>query len=318
MKLKRPKISKKKIAIFSVFVFIATIFWFLDALNREYTTKIEYPIEFFNFPEDVSITSNYPKYLSVTIKAHGFDIIGKKNISNPFQIDIKKLSVIDKTDRSKLIISLRKISDDLFPKIQNIEIVHIVPESIILTTSKISSKKVPIKLNINYTAKMLYMQSGDIQILPDSITISGPDKILSKLSEVETVPMGYKNLNDTLTEKIQLKKISNVNFSKKIVNIILPIEKYTENEIKIPVEIINCPDSLKLITFPNEVKLTYKIGLSRYKTIGEFNFKAVVDFLQATEKNKEKILVQLTKQPDYLQSVKISPEYLEYIIEKAE
>ena len=318
MKLRRPKISKKKIAIFSVFVFIATIFWFLDALNREYTTKIEYPIEFINFPEDVSITSNYPQYLSVTIKAHGFDIIGKKNISNPFKIDIKKLSVIDKTDRSKLIISLRKISDDLFPKIQNIEIVHIVPESIILTTSKISSKKVPIKLNINYTAKMLYMQSGDIQILPDSIKISGPDKILSKLSEIETVPMSYENLDDTLTEKIQLKKISNVNFSNKVVNIILPIEKYTENEINIPVEIINCPDTLKLITFPNEVKLTYKIGLSRYKSIGEFNFKAVVDFAQATEKNKEKILVQLTKQPDYLQSVKISPEYLEYLIEKAE
>ena len=140
----------------------------------------------------------------------------------------------------------------------------------------------------------------------------------SKLSIIETVPVSYENLDDTLTEKVQLKKINNVNFSKKTVSIILPIEKYTENEIKIPVEIINCPDSLKLITFPNEVKLTYKIGLSRYKTIGGLNFKAVVDFLDAAGKNKEKIQVQLIKQAEYLQSVKISPEYLEYIIEKAE
>ena len=152
-----------------------------------------------------------------------------------------------------------------------------------------------IKLGLNFDNRRykfddLFVGYADSsQIIPDSITISGPDKILSKLSEIETVPMSYENLDDTLTEKIQLKKISNINFSKKIVNIILPIEKYTENEIKIPVEIINCPDSLKLIIFPNEVKLTYKIGLSRYKTIGEFNFKAVVDFSQATEKNKEKI-----------------------------
>jgi len=318
MKLKRPKISKKKIAIFSVFIFIATIFWFLDALNREYTTKINYPVELYNFPEELSITSSYPEKLTVTVKAHGFDLLGKFNIEKPVRINVKELSVKDKLDNSKLIISLKKISDDLFPKTTGIEIVQIYPETIILSTKKLLSKKVPVKLNIIFTTETLYMQSGDIKMIPDSIRVSGSEKMLSEFNEAETVLRNFKNLNDTLTENIQLKKVNNLKYSEDKVKIILPIDKYTENDIKIPVKIINCPDSLKIITFPNEIKLTYKIGLSMYNAIGKNDFEVVIDFLEIDRERKEKIQVRLTKQPNHLQSVKISPEYLEYIIEKAE
>lgn len=315
MKLKRPKISKKKIAIFSVFVFIATIFWFLDALNRQYITKIEYPIELYNLPEDVSITSDYPQIITVTIKAYGFDIVGKIKKSELIKIDVKNLSVKDKNDNTKLIISLSKVYNNFFPKIPEIEIFNIYPETIILETTKISSKKVPIKLNINFKTKNLHLQSGEIQLIPDSINISGSDKLLSKLSHVETMQHNYKDLSDTLKEKIKLKKINNLNFSEETVNIIIPIDKYTENEIKIPVHIINCPENLKVITFPNEITVTYKIALSKYKTIGKDDFTAIVDYSKI---NKEKIQVRLIEQPDYLKSVKIFPEYLEYIIEKSE
>ncbi|MCF6366001.1 MAG: hypothetical protein L3J35_07335 [Bacteroidales bacterium] len=318
MKFKRPKISKKKIIIFSVFVFIAAIFWFLDALNREYTTKIEYPIELYNFPKELSVTSNYPEKLNVTVRAYGFDILGKINIVNPLKINVEDLSVKDKLDNSKLVISLKKISDDFFPKTTGIEIIQIHPEIIVLSTKKLLSKKVPVKLNINFTTETLYMQSGHIEIIPDSIKVSGSEKMLSNYDEAETVFKNYKNLNDTLTENIQLKTVNNLKFSKDKVKIILPVDKYTENDIKIPVKVINCPDSLKIVTFPNEISLTYKIGLSRYNEVGGNDFEVVVDYLQIKGKNKEKIQVLLTKQPNHLQSVKISPEYLEYIIEKAE
>lgn len=318
MKIKKPKISKKKIAIFSVFVVIATIFWFLNALNREYTTKIEYPAEFYNFPENISSSVSVPDRLTVNVKAYGFDILWKLNILNPVKINVKKHAVKDKSDKSKMIINTSKFSDELFPGLTKIEIISIKPETIVFSTNKISSKKVPVKLDINFNGKPLYMQSGDIKANPDSIIIYGSSENLSKINYVETLKMNYKDLDDTLRNKVLLKKIKNINFSKNNINIIIPIEKYTESTSLVPVNVINCPDSLRIITFPKEIKITYKVTLSRYSSIHKDNFILTVDYAEIESNKPEKLKIILNEYPKDLGRVKFSPEYVEYIIEKAE
>ena len=318
MKIKKSKISKKKIVIFSVFIVIATIFWFLNALNKEYTTKIEYPAEFYNLPENISSVVSVPDRLTVTIKGLGFDILWKLNISNPIKIDVSKNGVKDKSDKSKLIINSSKFSDELFPNLTNIEIISIKPETIIFSTNKISSKKVPVKIDINFNSKPLFMQSGDIKTTPDSITIYGSDINISKINYVETVKKDFKDLDDTLRKQIFLKKITNINFSSNTLNIIIPIEKYTENTSLVPVKVINSPDSLIVITFPKEIKVTYKVTLSRYKSVNKSNFVLTADFAEIESNKPEKLQITLSKYPAGLSSVKFSPEYVEYIIEKFE
>jgi len=316
MDKRKLKISKKKIVIFSVFVFVATIFWFLDALNREYTTKINYPIEFYNFPKDVLINSKYPKELSVTMKAHGFDIIGKLNISNPIKVDVSKLSIKDKSDNLKLVLSLNKVSGNLFPGLNNIEIINIEPEIIIFKAIKVSTKKVPVKLNIDFSTSDLYMQSGKIIISPDSISVSGQKKELQKIIYIETKLSKFEELEDTLKTRVDLKRINNINFSDNNVSIILPIEKYTENEITVSVKVVNCPDTVNMVTFPNEVKLAYKVALSKYNIVNNNDFVVVADYLQL--EGKDKIHIEVKEYPKYIKSLKVYPEYLEYIIKKLE
>lgn len=317
MNYKRLKISQKKIVIFSVFVFVATIFWFLDALNREYTTKINYPIEFYNFPKDVLINSKYPNKLSVTLKAHGFDLIGKMNISNAVKVDVSKMAKKDKTDNQKLILSLKKVSANLFPDLTNAEIVNIEPEVVIFKAVKVSTKQVPVKLNIDFSTTDLYMQSGEITITPKNIEVSGQEKELKKIKYVETKTIKFENLDDTLKAKIQLKKIDNINFSENVVSIILPIEKFTENEVIVPVKNINCPDSVTMVTFPNEVNISYKVALSKYNFVNKNDFIIVANYKQVIGK-KEKIHVEVKDYPKFIKSLKVNPEYLEYIIKKKE
>jgi len=317
MDKKRLKISKQKIAIFSVFVFVATIFWFLDALNREYTTKINYPVTFYNLPKDVLINSKYPKELSVTIKAHGFDIIGKMNVSKPVKVNVSKYAIKDKIDNLKLSLSLNKISNDLFPELNNIEIINIEPEVVVFKVVKISEKKVPVKLKIDFTTSDLFMQSGKVLVSPDIITVSGQKKDLQKLSFVETKLEKFKELKDTLKVNVKLKEIPNVKFSQDFVSIVLPIEKFTENEINVSIKVINCPDSINLVTFPNEVKLAYKVALSKFNFVSENDFIVVADYKQV-EDNKEKIHIEIKEYPEYIKSLKVYPEYLGYIVKKQE
>ena len=233
MKILKPKISKKKIMIFSVFVFIATIFWFLNALNKEYITKIDYPISFYNFPKNVISPDATPEALSVSINANGFDILWKFGISTPLKINVLKYAVKDKSDNRKLTITTNKLSDDLFPDITGIKIISIKPETIIFETKNILSRKVPVKLNISFSTKELYMQSGPIKFSPDSVIIYAAKEEIINHKFVESEIKNFKELNDSLFIKVKLKKIKNSNFSKNEIDIIIPIEKYTEKTTNI-------------------------------------------------------------------------------------
>ena len=180
-----------------------------------------------------------------------------------------------------------------------------------------STKKVPVKLKLDFSTTDLHMQSGKISITPKSIEVSGTKKELKNIKYVETEYSKFENLEDTLKAKLQLKKIDNINFSEDFVSIVLPIEKFTENEVTVPVKIFNCPDSVTMLTFPNEVKIAYKVALSKYNFVNKNDFTVVANYKQVVEK-KEKIHVEVKDYPKFIKSLKVNPEYLEYIIKKKE
>ena len=63
---------KRNVITYGVCVIIATVLWFLNALNKEYTTEISYPIKYTELPKGKLLVSEPPKEMTLTIKAHGF------------------------------------------------------------------------------------------------------------------------------------------------------------------------------------------------------------------------------------------------------
>ena len=159
------------------------------------------------------------------------------------------------------------------------------------------------------------MQSDEIKVIPDSVVISGSYKKINTIKFVETEPCKFTDLEDTLKTKCKIKPIQATKTSVKNVEVIIPIEKYTEKSFKIPVKVKNCPDSLNLVTFPNEINLTYKVVLSKFKTAEPEDFNVSVDYNNIKE-NNEKLKINLESAPDFIKSVQLTPKYVEYIIEK--
>ncbi len=312
----KPKISRKRLVIFSVFVLISSVFWFLSAMNREYTTKINYKVEFTDFPEDVRPASAVPEQLQVTVKGYGYDLIGINGNSDPLKISIKEYAVKDKNDKSKLILSTHLLSNKFFPDASGISILSVDPEAIVFKVEKLKVKKVPVKPDISINFSPLYMQSGEITTEPDSIIISGTDKTIKNIQYVKTEKQKFKNLKDTLKTNLKLKKINGVKFSSEKIQITIPVEKYTEISLNVPLQTKNCPDSLQLITFPSEIKVTCKVVLSRYHLIKKEDFTLSVDYNDIKNEHTDKLKVKLENCPDFLESVQITPEFIEYIVER--
>ena len=74
---------KRNVVTYGVCVIIATVLWFLNALNKEYTTEITYPIKYTDFPKGKLFVSEPPKEMTLAIKAHGFALL-RYSISTSF------------------------------------------------------------------------------------------------------------------------------------------------------------------------------------------------------------------------------------------
>jgi YbbR domain-containing protein len=71
---------------------------------------------------------------------------------------------------------------------------------------------------------------------------------------------------------------------------------------------------LNIKLFPEKVKVTFKVGLSRFQEIRPEDFKLSVAFSDIRE-NKQLLKITTESIPDYLYDLKITPDEIEYLIQ---
>lgn len=317
----RQRLLRREVAVFSFFLVLSFIFWFLNALSKEMTGRIDYPVRYFNFPEDRALVNELPDYLSLQVNGPGYSIVQTKlgGSRDHLNIDLDKSSIKIQEDRDKLRFyilsySLREqLSDQLRT---DFSILSIVPDTLHFEFDLISEKMVPVIPDIDVSAQRQYFVHGDIRCSPDSVKISGPSTIVDTIKAVYTKYYNFNQLNETESKVLGLKSISKISFSDRRTEVIIPVEQYTEAIIEIPVIGMSIPDSLSIRFFPDKVTLQCIVALSDYNKINDAPIKAVIDFKDHDIMASNRLKPSLDKLPDFASQVRINPQYVEYLIER--
>jgi len=110
--------------------------------------------------------------------------------------------------------------------------------------------------------------------------------------------------------------ISGAEFDRKSVICSFSAEQYTEMEYKLPVYVLNESIGYSVKLFPSEVKILFNVGFDDYKKTTSDQFRIVVDYLELEESKSKRALLILDKKPDNVLNIRISPQSVDYIIEK--
>lgn len=312
--------SDKRIFVFLIFLSIATIFWFLNQLEKEYETEVSLPVRYTNFPNDKILINDLPKFFSIRVKAYGYKLLEFK-ISNkflPFVIDVNSITMrlYSRQDYVKFYSLTKNIADKIEQQLSSeLQIISIQPDTLFFDFAERIYKKVPVVSKLNPIPASQYMIKGNIVLNPDSITISGASPIIDTINQVYTKKVEIKDLVKNYTDEIPLEKFNNVDYSNEQVEISITIEKYTEGNLKVPLHVKNVPDSLVLRTFPNDITVSYFVALSDYDKVLPQFFDAIVDYNDINIKNN-KAKVRITNSPEYIRSLRFYPQTVEYIIER--
>ena len=102
----------------------------------------------------------------------------------------------------------------------------------------------------------------------------------------------------------------------KIVTATLPVEKFTEGILEVPVVVNNLPANLEINYFPKTIKVLYYVSLENYKSIRPSDFKIECDFNDAKQNKASFLTPQLTVKTRKVKTGKLKQDKVEYVITK--
>lgn len=311
--------NDERVAVYVVCVFIATGFWFLNALGKTYTVDLVAPVKYINLPDNKTLSNKQPEHFDLTVRAHGFTILRQKLsfLLMPLEFDVNTLT----NDRMKLdskswyAFPTKQFLNQLSYKLSNdLEILSMQPDTLFFRFDAMSTRWVKVKPVVKINLKRQFRISGRINADPDSVVVNGPKLVLDTLKSIDTEPVKMKDVGDPIHVKMKLQPPKNIYPETKTVQVNIPVEEYTETELTVPVTVADIPDDVHVKLFPARVKATFQVSLSRFQGIRPEDFKLTVNYVDIL-KGKPKLKVSAKATPAYIYELKITPEDLEYLIE---
>jgi YbbR domain-containing protein len=193
-----------------------------------------------------------------------------------------------------------------------LQLLEIKPDTLYFRFADKVTRKLPIKADFSYTIANQFTIKDKIMLTPDSVEVTGPDLIVDTLSHVQTERLELGELTRKYSDKVRLMQQADLNYSVSRVDCVIELERFTELQVAVPIEVINLPDSILLQTFPSSVTLNCKVGLSNFERIENYPFRAVVDFLNIEERVPS-LNVSIQNLPEYLLGYEYYPKTVEYL-----
>jgi len=310
---------RKRVLMFSVFLLISVFIWLLNALSKDYTSVVEYPLVYTDFPDDRVFVGEMPEHLDLGIHANGYALLRYKVFKKPVPISFK-VSAFNlnrpNQDNFRVYILSRDLRGQITSQLPSeLQLQEIKPDTLHFEFAMRVSRMVKIKPDFNFEVDKQFTIKDEIRLSQDSIWVSGPNVVLDTLSFIYTERKEMGLLSKGFSEKVRLKEIPELEYDRSKVTCTLELERFTEVQLTIPIEVLNLPDDIVLQTFPSRIKLTCKVGLSKYERMDGNLFRAVVDYAQIDDRSKV-ANVSVQNIPYYLLSYEYYPKTVEYLKSK--
>lgn len=305
-----------------VFLLIAVVIWYLNALNKDYTADLNFNVKYTELPEDKVLATAPPEQLTLTISAQGFTLLKYQFglIFSPITLEVS-YSTLRKINSPKGEYYL--ISQPAFNRIaaklsSDVNLKHVTPDTLNFVFTETIRRNIPVNPNVKFNFEKGFLPTGSMLVEPAKVTVTGPQTIIDTMQYVYTKTKVFKNLKDTLSASLDLQPVHQLRYSTDRVRITQAIERYTEATVTVPIEPVNMPEGLTMKIFPGTVTVNCLVPIASYEKVQPYTFRAVVDYMSVKDArdNHAKAKVALLRTPDYVTDVKFYPVNVDFIIEK--
>jgi len=296
-------IQKKSSRAFVISLLVSLFVWGLINLSKTYEKTITVHVLYKNLEEGTFVKS-IDSTLTIKVKGSGFTLINNKLKSLNYTIDTKK-------GINEWVWEANGYQfNELFSK--NIKVLSVIPKRIKFKIKTLAKKKVPIQSKIIVKTKLGYGVISS-SLSKDSIMIYGDKLNIDSISEIRTDSLFFDTVFEKLEGEVSLKNENkSVQMETQKVKYSYDIERFTQGDFQVNIEIKNMPKEKKLTIFPKQVNVQFQSPLSLFSDYRAESFGVFVDFNEISASNALPIHIEYI--PKGVRNVKVLKKSVTYIV----
>lgn len=302
----------RSVLTYLLFVCVAFVFWVVLSLDTQIQRDFDVPLVIEDVPDSVTIISEVPQKISAIVEGKGSQLVRFMWGGVPaFKI---KFSDYSNSDNNTLLVPKGKFDSRLRDYFgQSVDLVSSRPDSLRLIYTSTPGIRLPVHINSDISPYFQYIISGPVKADVDSVTAYAVGGVPRTLTVADTEWIVRTQLKDTSVYEVRIKPIPGIRFIPDKIMITVPVEPLISKRRTVPVEVVNLPEGIGLITFPSSVDVSYLVPMSDYND--DFPVKAYADY-NSLDLTKSKIKLTPSLMPELYRNVTLYPDSVEYILEK--
>lgn len=306
--------KSREFFVFLCFFFIAAGFWLLQTLNNDYETEFSIPVRLRNVPENVVITSDPVSEVRVRVRDKGTVLLNYMLGKNFYPVILDFKNYINMGNHVQ--VQTSEVQKWITGQLNaSTALLSMKPDTLEYYYSTGVSKVIPVKLCGNVSAGEQYYLP-DTLFTPDSVRVYAPSDALDTMKVAYTLPLNLDNITDTLEREVTLSAPKGAKYIPASVKLTLPVDMYTEKTVEVPLRGVNFPADKVLRAFPSKIKISFQVGMGRFRQITADDFHLVVSYEELVRLGSEKYTVKLRTLPEGVSHVRFNPEQVDFLIEQ--
>lgn len=307
--------KRANVKTFGFFLVFSAIIWLMVQLSKEYTQVVRIPIKYVNIPLDKSISDQRPEYLNLRLQDKGFVIIWNYRIFKP---ELRVNMSAAKERDGKLVYIISEHRDTIAEQLGiDFEKSRFLKDEIAIDFQMKKEKKIRVIPKFQLSYAIGYSAGENISLKPDSIKVSGPEKIIDTLQAVKTKELKVEGIHSNIAGEVELdtSNMGMLTFYQNKVHYSQRVEKFTEGKMKIEVEVLNVPENINLVIFPKEVMVYYQVNLKEYEMVEPSDFRVVCDY-NSLEPGDNYLLAEIVEKPEFVTNLRLNERKIEFVIKR--
>lgn len=283
-------------------IFAATVFWFLNALNKTYTTNLKFPLTFEYDRQNFVPVKTLPGDIRLNVTGNGWNLFRR---SAGLRIPPLEISLERPVETKKIIGST--LPAFFSNQLEGLEINYVLTDTINVDLEQKAGRWVSLKLD---TAKLKlkkgYGLASFVSIMPDSIFIEGPKPVINTIHEPLDIVLPFKNIDEHFMEDVEV-QMSSLEFLKRnpaTVAVMFNVEKLITVNDSIQLVIKNLPSSVWPVIGRKRIPVTYVIPQNMLDQYHADSVKAILD-LKKLPKGERMVLPEVSGLPPFSYAVAI-------------
>jgi hypothetical protein len=282
-------------------IFAATIFWFFNALNKTYTTNLNFPLQFeFDRSNYVPVRS-MPQQVRINVTGNGWDLFKRST-------GVKMPSLEIPLDRPS---DVKKIVGSTLPiifsnQVEGLEINFVLTDTLYLDLEPKTGRWISLGIDsIENNLREGYGLASAVSIMPDSVFIEGPERLILEFKEPVKLRLPHRNIDEPFMEDVEI-GIPSSNVIKRdppTVAVMFDVEKMITVEDSIFISVENIPPTVSKVE-SRKIPITIAVPQQALRQFSLDSVRAVLD-LSNFRRGEAKIFPRVDGLPPFTQVIKI-------------